>query len=171
MTAAPTATRAGIDPGYQGRDPATAAAAGLLSWAEASERLAAAKNYWVVTAAADGRPCPRPLWGLWIDDSLIFTVLRSTRTARNLAANPYASVHLESTEQVLIMEGVVTETDPGQLAAFFEAWLEKYAAEGAGASDPGTLDRVVYRLRPRQVHAWTLGRFPGDATRWTFADA
>lgn len=168
MSAAPTATRAGIDAGYQGREPGAATDPVLLPWSAAAERLAAAKNYWVVTAAPDGRPCPRPLWGLWIGDALVFTVLRSTRTARNLAANPHAGVHLESATQVLILEGRVTELDPTTIESFFGAWLEKYASEGAVASEDAQLDRVIYRLTPRQAHGWTLGHFPSDVTRWTF---
>lgn len=166
----PTAARAAIDPGYQGRGGASAAPT-APTWPEVEARLTAAKNYWVVTAAADGRPCPRPLWGLWTGAGLVFTVLRPTRTARNLAVNPHATVHLESAEQVLIMEGSVTEISIDSVGDFFGDWLAKYASEGAGASDGADLDRMIYRLTPRVAHTWTLNQFPSDAIRWTFDQA
>ncbi|GAB3744268.1 pyridoxamine 5'-phosphate oxidase family protein [Microlunatus parietis] len=167
----PTADRAGIDAGYQGRDGVSSTAPAVPAWDDVAARLAAAKNYWVVTAAADGRPCPRPLWGLWVDGALVFTVLRSTRTARNLAENPFATVHLESAEQVLIMEGSVVELSAESVGDFFGAWLAKYAAEGAVASEGVELDRMIYRLTPRLAHTWTLNHFPSDAVRWNFGES
>jgi hypothetical protein len=96
-------------------------------------------------------------------------VLRSTRTARNLAANPQATVHLESAREVVVLDGTVSEVPLDRLETFFGAWLQKYASEGAsaGAAD-AAVDRVIFRLRPRQAHGWTLAAFPSDITRWRF---
>ncbi|WP_152364257.1 pyridoxamine 5'-phosphate oxidase family protein [Microlunatus speluncae] len=168
MTITPIADRADLSPDYRGRND-RAAEPTLLPWAWAEQRLAAATNYWVSTSGPDGRPHPRPLWGLWHESAFLFTVLRSTRTARNLTSNPQATVHLESAREVVILDGSVSEVPPDRLEAFLGAWLEKYAGEGAsaGAAD-ATVDRVIYRLQPRQAHGWTLTAFPADITRWRF---
>ena len=40
-----------------------------LPWSDVVEWLTAARNYWVCTTRADGRPHAMPVWGLWMDDS------------------------------------------------------------------------------------------------------
>ncbi len=52
----------------------------------------------------------------------------TTRWARNLAQNPHAAVHLESAEQVVIVDGVVEdgETDEALGQRIVEAWNAKY---------------------------------------------
>ena len=44
----------------------------LLPWSFVSERVDAAKNYWVCTIGANGDPHARPVWGVWVDDRLFF---------------------------------------------------------------------------------------------------
>jgi len=39
---------------------------GLLAWEKAAARFAAARNYWVSTASATGRPHAMPVWGVWL---------------------------------------------------------------------------------------------------------
>ena len=75
---------------------------GLLPWSWAEEKLAAARNYWVATASADGRPHAMPVWAVWIDGALYFGTGATTRTARNLAANPRLAVHLDCRQDVAI---------------------------------------------------------------------
>lgn len=168
MTTTPIADRADLSPDYGGRDNAGREPT-LLPWEWAEERLIAATNYWVTTTGGDGLPHPRPLWGLWHESTFLFTVLRSARTARNLAADPHAAVNLESAREVVILDGPVSEVQWEGLEPVFAVWLEKYASEGvtAGAVD-ATVDRAVYRLQPRQAHGWTLSTFPSDLTRWRF---
>ncbi len=169
MTTTPIADRADLSPDYQGRDSDRSAEPSLLPWSWAEQRLAAATNYWLSTSSTDGRPHPRPLWGLWHESAFLFTVLRSTRTARNLAANPQATVHLESAREVVVLDGAVSEVPLDRLEPFFGAWLEKYAREGASAdAADAAVDRVICRLQPRQAHGWTLAAFPADITRWRF---
>lgn len=164
----PTATRASISPSYQGRDPEAARPTTLLPWPSAEKRLRAARTYWVVTVDADGWPHPRPLWGLWDEGGFSFSVLGSTRIARNLGTNPRAAIHLEDGENVLAVDGTVETVPEGELPALLERWYAKYAGSDARADQPPDADRLVYRLRPRRAHGWTLAAFPSDLTRWTF---
>ena len=78
---------------------------GLLPWSWATARLEAALNYWFATTRPDGRPHAMPAWAVWLDDSLYFEGSPATRRARNLAENPQVSVHLESGDEVVILEG------------------------------------------------------------------
>ena len=167
MTTTPIADRADLSPDYRGRDDRTAEPT-LLPWDWAEQRLAAATNYWVTTSGRDGLPHPRPLWGLWHQSAFLFTVLRSTRTARNLATNAHAAVNLESAREVVVLDGPVSEVQVDGLEALFAVWLEKYASAGAATSAGTAVDRMFYRLHPRQAHGWTLTTFPADLTRWRF---
>jgi general stress protein 26 len=73
------------------------------------ERLERSKNYWICTARPDGRPHAIPVWGFFLDDTVYFGTARSSQKARNLAHNPTVSVHLESGDDVVIVEGAARE--------------------------------------------------------------
>jgi len=141
---------------------------GLLEWGRVEERLAAARNYWVVTASADGGPHALPVWGLWLDGALAFSTGRASRKARNLAADPRVAVHLESGDDVVVVHGVARElTGPAALTRFSDAYLSKYGMAMPAAS-LAALDSLVYAVPPRVVLAWQEADFPSSATRWRF---
>jgi hypothetical protein len=139
--------------------------AGLLAWEWAAERLERAHNYWVATSSPDGRPHAAPVWGVWLDGAFHFSTARGSRKGRNLAANPGAVVHLESGDEVVILEGTVEEVhgkkELGRLAG---AYGQKYTLE-ITFQDPGS---VVYALRTKVAFAWRESDFPESATRFTF---
>ena len=141
--------------------------AGLLPWSHAEVRLERARNYWLATTRPDGRPHVTPLWGVWVDGGPFFDGLLTTRWGRNLAANPAATVHLESGDDVVIVDGVVedlvTPADVG--ARVVGAWAAKY-----GRLLPEPASQGIFRLRPRTVRAWSSGSLE-DGTRWRFAPA
>src|SRR3712207_9206562 len=83
---------------------------GMLPWSWALERLENARNYWFSTTRPDGRPHAMPAWAAWVDGVLYFEGSPMTRRARNIAANPALSVHLESGDEVVIREGAAHET-------------------------------------------------------------
>lgn len=137
------------------------AAEGLLPWSYLTERMAAAHNYWVATTRPDGSPHAAPVWGLWHADAFYFSSGPGSRKGRNLAANPRAVVHLESGDEVVILEGVIEiEEDPAVRQALDQAYQAKYnvsmlAAEG-----------LIYHLRAQRALAWRERDFPTSATRW-----
>ena len=140
-----------------------------LPFRHAEERLAKARNYWICTTRPDGRPHSIPVWGFWIGGALYFGTARSSRKARNLAANPAASIHLESGDDVIILEGTAVEVDLAD-----KATLEKLdAASRAKYKMPLMVvpESVFYSIRPRVVLAWTEKDFPNNATRWEFKSA
>jgi len=136
--------------------------AGLLPWSFVAERMAAAHNYWVSSTSRDRKPHAAPVWGLWHEDSFYFSTGQRSRKGRNFGANPAVVVHLESGDEVVILEGKVEEiTDKDLLKALDKAYRAKY---GTGLIGPG----LIYRLHPQRGFAWREADFTESATRWTF---
>jgi len=139
--------------------------AGLLPWDWATKRLERAHNYWVASASEKGRPHAAPIWGLWLDRVFFFSTARGSRKGSNLAANPQAVVHLESGDEVVIIEGAVVEVgDQKELARLAAAYGEKYTLE----IDFAEAGSVVYALRPERAFAWRESDYPESATRFSF---
>jgi general stress protein 26 len=136
-----------------------------LPWSHARERLEGSRNYWICTVRPDGRPHSIPVWGFWMDDALYFGTAQTTRKARNLAHNPAVSVHLESGDDVIILEGTAVEVrDKAIFKKIDSACRTKYKM-------PLMIipESVLYCVRPRVVLAWKESDFPGTGTRWEFS--
>jgi hypothetical protein len=135
-----------------------------LPWSQAEKRLAASRNYWICTARPDGRPHSIPVWGFWMDGAFYFGSARTSRKARNLARNPAVSVHLESGDDVVILEGTAVEvSDKPTFKKLDRECRKKYKM-------PLMImpESVTYRVRPRVALAWTEKDFLKTATRWQF---
>jgi pyridoxine/pyridoxamine 5'-phosphate oxidase len=101
-----------------------------------------------------------PVWGLWQEDGFYFGTDPASRKGRNLAANPNAALHLESGDEVVIVQGVVRQAQgAARLAALADAYQAKYQVRP---------EEGFYWLRPRTALAWTEKDFPNNATRWRF---
>ncbi|HEY6373701.1 MAG TPA: pyridoxamine 5'-phosphate oxidase family protein [Candidatus Sulfotelmatobacter sp.] len=140
-----------------------------LPFSHAEQRLTKSKHYWICTSRPDGRPHSIPVWGFWIDGAVCFGTATSSRKARNLSHNPAVSIHLDSGDDVVILEGTAVEVDVTD-----KATLKKLdAASRAKYKMPMTIlpGSVVYSVRPRVVLAWTEKDFPHNATRWEFSRA
>jgi len=138
---------------------------GLMPWKRVTVQLAKSHNYWIGTSRPDGRPHAVPVWGLWLDETFLFSTGRSSQKARNLARNPALVVHLESGDDAVILEGVAEEVaDPAWLARFADAYDAKYHFR-VDTHDP---KNVIYAVRVRTAFAWREADFPSGATRWRF---
>ena len=138
---------------------------GLMAWEDVEQQLKRAKNYWVGTTKPDGRPHAMPVWGLWLERVFYFSSDGSSRKARNIAANPWAVVHLESGDDAVIVEGTAQRvTDKALFAKIDADYKKKYRMGLSGI--PG--DVGVFAVRPRIVFAWRERDFPKSATRWRF---
>jgi nitroimidazol reductase NimA-like FMN-containing flavoprotein (pyridoxamine 5'-phosphate oxidase superfamily) len=136
-----------------------------LAWADVRARLAGAMHYWLATTRPDGRPHVVPLDGLWVDDEWFFGGSAVTVKHRNLKANPRAVVHLDSSEQAVIVEGRCEEIVPDDRLARRLSDLSR-SKYGYGPDPAGYAATGVWRLRPERVLCWQ--RFPRDATRFVF---
>jgi hypothetical protein len=147
--------------------PTDGSGGALLPWSWAEERLLEARNYWVCTARADGRPHAVPVWGLWLDGGLWFSSGRDSQKARNIARSPEAVVHLESGDETVILEGAVVDVlERSALERFAEAYEAKYGFR----PDPTDTSSAVFALRPRVAHTWVERDYPRTATRWVFGE-
>ena len=136
----------------------------LLDWAHAERQLEQARNYWLATTCPDGRPHVTPLWGVWMDGAVYFDGHPRTRWARNVAASPNVSVHLESGDDVVILEGLAEDvtTDEALGQRIVAAWMAKY---GRLAPDPA--GSGMCRLRPQVARGWSTSSLK-DGARWRF---
>jgi pyridoxine/pyridoxamine 5'-phosphate oxidase len=136
---------------------------GMLDWAWADERLAVSRNYWIGTADEDGRPRVIPVWGVWIDDSVVFGTNARSRKAQNLDRDPRVVVHLESGDEAVILEGDVDTIEATEEIA------DAFSAKYDWRPDPGADDSTRwYRLRPKLAQAWLETDYPKTATRFDF---
>lgn len=138
----------------------------LLPWEQVETRLRASRNYWLATVRPNGRPHVTPLWGVWVDGALYLNGFPGARWARNLAANPAVTAHLESGDAVVIVEGTAEDvvTDAAVGARVVASWDAKY-----GRLHPAPATDGIFRVRPQTVRAWTDATNFSDATRWTWA--
>ena len=161
MEPTPSPERPGITPGYGisgERD-------GLIGWADVVTRLAESRNYWIGTTRPDGRPHASPVWGVVLDDEVVFGTDRDSVKARNLADGSAVALHLESGDEAVIVEGVAEPVkDRETLRRAGRAFREKYGIDVVGDGDEG----VFFVLKPTKAFAWMESEFPTTATRFRF---
>jgi general stress protein 26 len=130
--------------------------------------MATARNYWISTASSTGKPSATPVWGAWLDGKLYFDGSVTTRRGKNIQENSQVTVHLESGDKVVILEGeaIIYPGAPerdlaDRLAATYRA---KYVDQGYNPSADQWDQGGLFEFTPHKVIAWTL--FPKDMTRW-----
>ena len=135
---------------------------GTLPWTWAVERLERSRNYWIVTAKADGMPHAAPVWGVWLDNAVVFGTSADSRKGRNLARDPRVVVHLESGNEVVIVEGEAEELPLDDRLA------DAYGAKYQYRPTPGNPEGLWLRVRPRVAYSWLESDYPRTATRFSF---
>jgi hypothetical protein len=142
----------------------------LLPWAWAVAQLSAARNYWIATTRPDGRPHSRPVWGVVIDETVLFST--GSLAVGNLKRSPEICVHTESGNEVVILEGTAApETDLAILRRVADAYSAKYGEPLDPENMPG-----FYAVSPRVGFGWIVNPtyadggsvFHGTNTKWTF---
>ena len=141
----------------------------LIPWSRVSNLLSQARNYWISSTRPDGRPHAAPVWGVWIEETFFFGTGIRSQKERNIKKNSWLVVHLESGDEVVMLEGPVERvTDARLFARIDQAYGVKYdwrpleEVEGDMPEDP------FYALRPQLAYAWLEVDFPGSATRYRF---
>jgi PPOX class probable F420-dependent enzyme len=154
----PTARRPGFPKGYG----ISTDAKGMLPWSWAEKHLEAGRSYWIVTTRPDGRPHAMPVWGVWLDGAVHWSSSADSVKARNLARDPRVVVHLDSGDDVVILEG---EVETGSLD---ERLADAYEAKYQFRPEPSDEGGGWFRLSPRMALAWTEQDYPRTATRFDF---
>jgi Pyridoxamine 5'-phosphate oxidase len=142
-----------------------------LPWEWAKERLSKAGNYWIATTRPAGQPHSRPVWGVWLDTTFYFST--GSLAAQNLAVQPAITIHLESGNEVVILEGVAQQVnDTSLLEQVVSLYNQKYHWD----LDPKQLPGPFYAVRPHVAFGWHFDESEidrestalGNATRWRF---
>ena len=139
----------------------------LLPWSHVEQRLTDARHYWLCTVRPNGRPHSVPKWAVYLQDKIYFDGSPETRHARNIAENPYVVVHLESGEDVIIVEGVAKESPrptPELAITLAQAYAEKYGDRGYAPQPDQWNEGGLFEIEPQTVIAWT--QFTDDPTRF-----
>jgi hypothetical protein len=140
---------------------------GLMDWAWADEQLTKARNYWIASTRADGRPHVAPVWGVWFDGAVYFSSARSSIKAQNLSARPDVVIHLESGDDVVIFEGRAIEVkDEAVMAKVGPVYEAKYGMGDISLNESS----AWFAIAPRSALGWLEKDFPNTATRWVFED-
>lgn len=153
-------------PGYPIRPPDQGT--GLLPWSWAVERLTRSMDYWVATVRPDGRPHVMPVWGVWMDDRLLFSTGLGSRKARNLRSDPRCSVTNDEPTEPVVVEGAAAQTtDRATIERYAAAVNAKYDVDiSVEFYDPA--GNGVFAVTPHTVVGLVEADFEGSPTRWTF---
>ncbi len=141
----------------------------LLPWKWVDHRMAEARNYWIVTRSA-GFPSARPVWGLWWSPRFAFSTGGSI--ARHVASDPRVQVHLESADELVILEGIAGR-DPS--SEDVTRWKDEYASKYNWENPPGPGE--IFVVQPSRILAWICdptglddgAGFLNSATEWKFS--
>jgi len=134
----------------------------FVPWSFAEQRLTRSHNYWVCSTRPDGRPHSAPVWGIWLERAFYFSTDPASRKGSNLKANPAVSVHVESGNEPVILEGNVELVPLDK--RIDAAYHRKYKIHLLEFPEPVAL----YSLKPRSVLAWREKDFGTSATKWKF---
>ena len=100
-----------------------------------------------------------------MERQVVFSTDPNSLKARNAAHNPACTVHLESGDDVVILEGRLEwVTDSAVLEKFADDCDSKYGFRPDVGPDSGP----VFALCHKTVLAWLEKDFPSTATRWHF---
>ena len=141
-----------------------------MMWEEVSARLSAARTYWLATTLPSGAPHAAPVWGAVCDQALYLYSERSTVKARNLARDPRVLIHLESGDDVLIVNGTAADIgEPASVPFVVAALAAKYTRPGDRQylPDADPAFDVVYAVRAQSALAWRLDDYAGSQRRWS----
>lgn len=151
---------------------------GTLPWSWAEDRLAASRNFWLVTVNPSGRPHAMPVWGVWIPgrERFAFSCAPTARKVRNIAANPQVVVTNDDAVHVVSIEGRAEPLDAEAIPIMAEHYLAKYADE-PGFSEGGTDEmteflgkNATFEVVPDRAFGIieTAEDFAAAATKWVW---
>lgn len=156
-------TRPHFPPGYVDQP------AEELTWEYVAGQLNDARHYWLCSVRPDGRPHCVPRWCVYLDGRIYYDGSPETRHARNIMENPHVSLHLESGERAIILEGTSApagKPSPELASSLAAAYRSKYAALGYTPRADQWDEGGLYVFTPRQCIAWTV--FNQDPTKFVF---
>jgi hypothetical protein len=102
-------------------------------------------RFWACAEGPDDRPRTTPVWGLWLDDAVVFAADTESVAEGDPRAFPASVLQLDDDGESRVVDGRATRVeDPALLARFASACEAKYGFE----PDPGDPDTPVYAVSP-----------------------
>lgn len=144
-----------------------------LPWSWAAQRLAKARNHWIVTTSADGRPHAMPVWGVWSDDdhAFFFSTSPNSRKVRNLTENPRVVIASEDTVECISIEGTAAlVTDDARRELWIDRYMDRYLELSPEMSRDFLRSHTAFEITPERAFGIieTEEDFARRATRWIF---
>jgi len=140
-----------------------------VPWEHVEKRLTESINYWMCTVRPNGQPHVVPRWGAYLDGKLYYDGSAETRHAKNLEKNEHVTLHLESGNDVVIMDGISQPASKPnlELAQRLSAvYCAKYESDGYAPKPDQWDEGGLYVFTPRQCLAWT--KFFENPTKFVF---
>ena len=145
--------------------------ASYVDWEWVAEQMTESKNYWLSSVRPNGSPHVVPRWGVFIDNKFWYDGSPETRHAQNIMKNPNVSLHLESGNQVVMMEGISKSAEkptPEFATQLAEAIGRKYGEDGYSPKPDQWDEGGLYVFTARQCIAWTV--FYENPTKFVFEE-
>ncbi len=145
---------------------------GLLDWSWAEQRLLVERNFWFVTADAEGRPHSMPVWGVWMPERERFGMCcdSGARKVRNIEANDRVVVTTTDSVECVSLEGRAVRVAGNDAEALAVAWAKKYCDENFSAEEmmEAVHGGVAFEVIPERAFGMieTPEEFSKCATRW-----
>jgi len=140
-----------------------------VDWNWVATQLTESKHYWLSSVRPNGHPHVVPRWGAFLDNKFYYDGSPETRHARNIIKNPYVTLHLESGEKAIILEGTskpAGKPDPEFAKRLAKAISDKYSALGYSPKPNQWDEGGLYVFTPQQCITWTA--FTENPTKFTF---
>jgi F420H(2)-dependent biliverdin reductase len=116
-----------------------------------TERLEHEANIWLATTRPDGRPHLVPIWFIWHQEEIYILTTLLTIKAKNLLANPRASVALENGNQPMIAECTARRLEAPYSPELARAFWTKYEWD---ITQDGEYN-AMFALTPQKWLTWT----------------
>jgi hypothetical protein len=132
----------------------------LLDWDWVLALFASSRNAWLATVRPDGRPHAAPLWVVAVEGAIWFWTPDTTIKGTNLAHDNRAVLHVESGDDIAIIEGRASDREV--TSNVVKAYAAKYSSTGLSPMGFWTIE--VESALAWQGH---LGDAQINATRFT----
>ena len=163
MRAEPTATAMELGEGYGLPDEPGADA---RTWAEIQDAIRDQRNWWICSTRSSGRAHAMPVWGVVVDGRIVWSTGPQTVKAKNLRREPEMVMHLESGDEVIVVEATAKEITPDDLpTGFVDAYQAKYEFE----FPIDNADYGLWELEPTVVLSWSETDFPTTAVKYVWS--
>jgi hypothetical protein len=103
-------------------------------------------RFWACAEGREGRSQTTAVWGLWLDEAVVFAADTESVADGDPRAFPASVVQLDDNGEATLVDGEAKRVeDPELLARFVSECEAKYGFE----PDPGDPDTPVYAVTPR----------------------